>query len=170
MGNYVVMEKIGMGQFNQVMKVQNVNDQQFYVIKLFSSKKLETQIIQTLVENEVAISKLLPKAPYLVNMLESFQEDGYLYLVYEYCEGGSLESKFTEKDFSELEALYILRDIAAGIRLLQHNLLMHRDLKPENIMFSKNYIKIGDFGFATKLIDPNQKLDQTLGTPLYMSP
>lgn len=29
--------------------------------------------------------------------------------------------------------------------------IIHRDIKPENIMLSDLVIKVGDFGFATKL-------------------
>ena len=51
--------------------------------------------------------------------------------------------------------------------------MVHRDLKPQNIMMSKVEpkieIKLTDFGFAT-YFKYCEKLNQQLGTPLYMAP
>lgn len=53
--------------------------------------------------------------------------------------------------------------------------MVHRDLKPENMLVqnladSDNInIKLTDFGFATTL-KQGEKLDLSLGSPLYMAP
>lgn len=53
--------------------------------------------------------------------------------------------------------------------------IVHRDIKPENILMekkdplSKLEIKLTDFGFAT-YFDQNKKLDEVLGSPIYMPP
>jgi len=50
--------------------------------------------------------------------------------------------------------------------------IVHRDLKPENILIEslENLeIKLTDFGFAT-YFDQKGKLDEVLGSPLYMPP
>lgn len=50
---------------------------------------------------------------------------------------------------------------------------MHRDLKPENILLEQNkefdQIKIIDFG-TSLVYDPNNKLEEKLGTPYYIAP
>ena len=52
--------------------------------------------------------------------------------------------------------------------------MTHRDLKPDNIMCMDKdsadiWVKLTDFGFAT-FFDPKQKMDLSLGSPLYMAP
>ena len=50
--------------------------------------------------------------------------------------------------------------------------ITHRDIKPENILIDSMdeiYIKLTDFGFAT-YFDEKEKLDEVLGSPLYMPP
>ena len=54
--------------------------------------------------------------------------------------------------------------------------IVHRDLKPENILLVSEpdlsgeiFIKLTDFGLATHL-PKGIKLDQQLGSPIYMSP
>lgn len=44
---------------------------------------------------------MLPHNPYLVNLIEIFDEDGYRYLIYEYCEGGTVYEKLKIRRFSE---------------------------------------------------------------------
>ena len=53
--------------------------------------------------------------------------------------------------------------------------IVHRDIKPENILMEKKdplsqlSIKLTDFGFATHF-SQNQKMDEVLGSPIYMPP
>lgn len=51
--------------------------------------------------------------------------------------------------------------------------IVHRDIKPENILMDTVnddlYVKLTDFGFATHF-QQNTKIDQVLGSPIYMPP
>jgi len=50
---------------------------------------------------------------------------------------------------------------------------VHRDLKPENILFESkkedSLLKVIDFG-TSRFYDPNIKMNQKFGTPLYIAP
>jgi calcium-dependent protein kinase len=55
---------------------------------------------------------------------------------------------------------------------MHSNNIVHRDIKPENILLEKVEtleIKLTDFGFAT-YFDEKTKLDEVLGSPIYMPP
>ncbi|XP_057454939.1 serine/threonine-protein kinase ATG1a isoform X2 [Lotus japonicus] len=66
-----------------------------------------------------------------------------------------------------------MRQLAAGLQVLQEKNLIHRDLKPQNLLLATTaatpIMKIGDFGFARSLA--HQQLADTLcGSPYYMAP
>lgn len=55
---------------------------------------------------------------------------------------------------------------------MHSNKIAHRDIKPENILIDDIHnlqIKLTDFGFAT-YFDEKDKMDEVLGSPLYMPP
>jgi serine/threonine protein kinase len=62
-----------------------------------------------------------------------------------------------------------LTQICHGYSALTREGIVHRDIKPENIMIKDNILKIGDFGFAEKIPQLNESMDNSVGTPLYMS-
>jgi serine/threonine protein kinase len=49
------------------------------------------------------------------------------------------------------------------------NFIIKRDLKPANILKKGNVLKIGDFGFSKIMEKSDQKMQTSVGTPLYMS-
>jgi hypothetical protein len=93
-----------------------------------------------------------------------------LYLVLEYCAGGTLRQYLVEPQafydqsvpvlqqlaLPEFEAQRLMRQLALGLSELQRAAIMHRDLKPENLLFKdtdRQQIKISDFGVARSLND-----------------
>jgi len=78
-----------------------------------------------------------------------------MYLVYEFCDGGTLENLIQKKKFlPEKDALnYFVQILNAFKSLVKENIL-HRDLKPSNILLhGKNgLLKVADFGFCKALL------------------
>jgi len=64
--------------------------------------------------------------------------------------------------------------ILKGIHHLHTRSIAHRDLKPENLLLSNKtkdaIIKIADFGFARRLIPPNELMNVCCGSPSYLAP
>ena len=113
------------------------------------------------------------------------QEEHYLYIAMELCEGGTLQkwiegkrmdsTNYTAEFYKECSTT-IFKQICSGVRYIHKAGLIHRDLKPDNIYFTeKNHVKIGDFGLATntgKGIAGSQNRGHTggVGTWSYMAP
>ena len=83
-----------MGRFTQVIKAQHRFNGQIVAIKLFSEEKLAIPEVMMLVNNEINVLRNLPKNPFIIDLIETFKEDNYFYLVYDFCEGGSLLDKY----------------------------------------------------------------------------
>jgi len=94
-----------------------------------------------------------------------------MYLVYEYCEGGTLEKDlFKKHHFSEVESLKIFKQVLNAFRSLYKENILHRDLKPSNILVHRGLIKVADFGFCKRVMSPQELTLTMVGSPIYMAP
>ena len=98
-----------------------------------------------------------------------------------YVEGESLRGHLLKRGaFPPLDALRLLRELAAALAYAHAKGVIHRDIKPENILLSNGVAMITDFGVAKALDDASEAalssgrrvttVSMTLGTPAYMSP
>jgi serine/threonine-protein kinase len=108
-------------------------------------------------------------------------DTGAFYLVLEYVPGRSLTQALAEDGaFSPDRALFVARQIAAGLAAAHAAGIVHRDLKPDNIMLiergeTKDFVKVLDFGIAKVTADGADggqltRLGAVFGTPAYMAP
>jgi serine/threonine protein kinase len=110
--------------------------------------------------------------------------DGYVYIVMELLEGGTLRELLgREAPLAVERAVGLMSQIAAAVEAAHEGGVIHRDLKPGNIFVVQRkglppVVKVLDFGIAKlaaeSLDDSDAKnLTQTgvmIGTPRYMSP
>lgn len=93
-----------------------------------------------------------------------------MYLVYEFCEQGTLEELINRKKYlSEEETLGVARQLLSAFKVLSDNGILHRDIKPSNILFNSGTVKLADFGFC-KCLAPNEMAYTMVGSPIYMAP
>lgn len=75
------------------------------------------------------------------------------------------------KTLSEPEVRFYIRQLVDGLAYLHANLVIHRDLKLGNLFLTSDMrLKIGDFGLAARLDDPNDRKTTMCGTPNYIAP
>lgn len=64
-----------------------------------------------------------------------------------------------------------MRQLVKGLAYLHQNLVIHRDLKLGNLFLTSNMqLKIGDFGLAARLDNPEDRKRTMCGTPNYIAP
>lgn len=104
------------------------------------------------IEREI-LFKFTALAPdYFVNLYETHSDNDYVYMIMEYCDGGSLESVI--KHLLEIPSKYhvakaIIVKIVLILEVMHKNGVIHRDLKPSNFLFKKDgTLKLADFGTA----------------------
>ncbi|MBI5882111.1 MAG: protein kinase [Elusimicrobia bacterium] len=114
------------------------------------------------------------KHPNIVEIYAVQQEQGVLYLVFEFVSGRPLDQLLASKKRLELtETLHLLGQITAGLECAHGKNIIHRDLKPANVLISnEGTAKITDFGIAhrARMADSRSTRTNAAGTPHYMAP
>ena len=116
----------------------------------------KNQIMHVRTEREILTSANIP---WIVNLIYSFQDEIYLYLVMDFLPGGDLMSLLMKKDIlSEEESRFYIAELVLAIESVHNLNCIHRDLKPDNILIDRyGHIQLSDFGlsklavFITKL-------------------
>lgn len=95
----------------------------------------------------------------VIQHIESWEENGHLYIMTEFCENGNLDSFLSELGHTtrldEWRVWKILADIASGLKFIHSRGYAHLDIKPANIFITfDGSLKIGDFGMAVKVPAP----------------
>ena len=107
---------------------------------------------------------------FIVNMIYSFQDHDFLYLVMDLLPGGNLRYHLcVKRRFNEKQNKFLIGCILVGLQYIHSQCILHRDIKPENLVFDNNgYLRITDFGIAKKYVVNNKK--DTSGTVGYLAP
>ena len=171
LGNYILKEELGAGQFGAVYHAYDLKNNDEYAIKTINITKM-TKFPQllSLIQNEISVLSKIDN-PNIIRLKEFIQTANNYYLVYEYCNGGTLEAYISKKKhLSEKEALSFFQQIINGFKTLFINKVLHRDLKPANILLHNGILKIADFGFCKPLEDQFDLTKTMVGSPIYMAP
>ena len=146
---YESLKIIGRGAFGEVHVCREIKTGKIYAVKKIKKDILlqKNQIIHIRSEQKF-MSKV--KSPWIVDLKASFQEDDYLYLVMEFCQGGDFMNLLIKKDIlSEDEARFYTAELILAVESIHKLDCIHRDIKPDNILIDKNgHIKLSDFGLA----------------------
>ncbi|NXU12950.1 NEK1 kinase, partial [Pardalotus punctatus] len=172
MDKYIKIRKIGEGSFGKAILVKSKEDGQQYVIKEINISKMSNKEREES-RREVAVLANM-KHPNIVLYRESFEENGCLYIVMDYCEGGDLFKKINAQKgilFSEDQILDWFVQICLALKHIHDRKILHRDIKSQNIFLTKDgTIQLGDFGIARVLNSTAELARTCIGTPYYLSP
>ncbi|GFU37972.1 hypothetical protein NPIL_364941 [Nephila pilipes] len=172
MDSFKVIQALGEGSFGSALLVQDIVSQKQYVVKKVPLLNLsETEKEEAMKEVEV-LSQM--KHPNIITYHKSFEENGNLYIVTDYCDGGDLYSKIRIQKgtyFTENQILDWFVQICLAVKHVHDRHILHRDIKTQNIFLTKSGIaKLGDFGIARILNNTSELAQTCIGTPYYLSP
>ena len=184
---YKIEQQIGKGVSSKVFLATRLKDGEKVAIKQIDKSYLQDKRYKKYINNEIFILKNI-NSEYTIKFYELMLDMNYLYLVFEYCNGGDLDKclklhiKKYEKAFSQEVVQHIMRQIIAGFVYLHTARILHRDIKLENILVQfpteedkenlnlmKAKFKITDFGFA-RYLKENKMAESVLGNAINMEP
>ncbi|KAF3525562.1 hypothetical protein F2Q69_00051157 [Brassica cretica] len=160
----------GKGSYGSVYKARDLKTSEIVAIKVISLTEGEEGYEE--IRGEIEMLQQC-NHPNVVRYLGSFQGDDYLWIVMEYCGGGSVTDlmNVTEEALEEYQIAYICREALKGLAYLHSIFKVHRDIKGGNILLTEQgEVKLGDFGVAAQLTQTMSKRNTFIGTPHWMAP
>lgn len=184
-GNYEIIDKIGAGAMSRVY---------LGCPKSLPGKRVAIKILDPALAMDGDFVARFKREAYAVSLLQhanvanifDFGVDNEVhYLVMEYLQGSDLRKIMD--DVSEIRGtpglpvgsvLYLIEEMAHGLRSAHERGIIHRDIKPTNVLLGlEGEVKVVDFGLARSL-DESSSLPLTeatmsgafLGTAAYASP
>lgn len=175
MEKYETIKKLGTGGCGAVYLVKDKETKRLCALKKIELDDRRKSRTKEAVQKEANILSNL-KHPHIVSYHESFYDNECLYIVQDYCDGGSLDDKIQEAQqknipFEEKDIMCWFVQVTMAVQYIHSKKVLHRDLKTENVFLTKsNVAKIGDFGIS-KVLESTIDLAKTVvGTPSYLSP
>jgi serine/threonine protein kinase len=158
---------IGEGSFSEVFRAYNAETKKLVAIK---AVRLNKKDLANRVQFEVDIMKRLDHNN-IVKLYDVIITPAKVYLILEYCSGGTLEKYIEDKaKLTERQIHHYFSHLSEALKYLRSKNVLHRDIKPHNLLINEdNELKVSDFGLST-LLDNDKLTDTVCGSPIYMAP
>ncbi|KAJ1033860.1 hypothetical protein NDA16_000068 [Ustilago loliicola] len=165
---YVKQDRVGKGSFGEVYKGFDKRSRQPVAIKIIDLENAEDEIDD--IQQEIAILSQLDSA-HVTKYHGSWLKGTNLWIVMEYCSGGSCSDLMKPGRFREDYIAIVVRELLKGLEYLHGEGKLHRDIKAANILLSATGdVKLADFGVSGQLTATMTKKNTFVGTPYWMSP
>lgn len=169
---YKIIKKIGSGGMADV----------YLALDLVLNREVALKVLRgTLADDPVALLRFEREALAVSDIVHSNIVEVYdvvgdyreNFIVMEYVKGSTLKELIHKRGALDYkEAVFVMKQIAAGLMAAHDKQIIHRDIKPQNILIkSDGTVKITDFGIALSQ-DALQltKSDSVLGSVHYLAP
>lgn len=168
---YDFIRQIGEGGMGKVYEAYDKSLKRKVAIKRVRPELVRSAYVREQFLSEARMVALL-RHPYIVEIYTVIESEDALYLVFEYVDGQTLETRLDidgRLPFSQAKEIF--RYVCEGLQYAHSQDIIHCDLKPGNIMILEdNKAKVMDFGVAKKSVDHQTGARTVAGTPAYMAP
>ncbi|GAV71807.1 Pkinase domain-containing protein [Cephalotus follicularis] len=171
-GGYTLKSKLGESCLSTVWRAEKRVTREEVAVKQVYLSKLNKHLKKCLDCELSFLSSVIH--PNIIRLFDVFQAQSCVFLVMEFCDRGNLASYIQQHGkVQEQIAKRFMRQLGAGLEILQSHHIVHGDLKPENILLSglegDLVLKIADFGLS-RSVPPGKYAKIVCGSPIYMAP
>jgi len=182
LGNYNVIRRIRVGGMGAVYegKQRTAFDRRVAIKVILGNYATDRDMRRRFVREARTVARL--HHPHILQLIEYGDEQGLLYLVMPFIEGGTLTS-YLRRSIPDLhEVAAIFQQLLDAVEYAHDEGLIHRDIKSSNVLLELRrsgapYVYLADFGLVrtSRQAELEQAgipipLDQVPGTPHYMAP
>eukprot|EP00193_Tetraselmis_chui_P003626 CAMPEP_0177753396 /NCGR_PEP_ID=MMETSP0491_2-20121128/1440_1 /TAXON_ID=63592 /ORGANISM="Tetraselmis chuii, Strain PLY429" /LENGTH=314 /DNA_ID=CAMNT_0019268683 /DNA_START=121 /DNA_END=1065 /DNA_ORIENTATION=+ len=168
---YELMEQLGEGSYGSVHKARDLVTGEVVAVKIIPLSAQEEEGFAE-IQREVHVLQEC-NHPNVVRYLGSLRARDALWIVMEYCGGGSASDLMhaSEAPLDEQLINYICAETLKGLAYLHSIGKVHRDVKCGNVLLTNSgEVKLADFGVAARLTATMSKRNTFIGTPHWMAP
>ena len=141
-------------------------DTDTFTVKVHSEtgKNLFDKFKEKLIKEAKILSEV--HHPYIVNVLEVFEENNTAYIAMEYISGFSLKYMMEQEGvLPESKVLKYVQQIGTALQFVHEKSILHLDIKPSNILIDKNdNARLIDFGVSKRYDIEQQETSTTMLT------
>jgi len=157
--------------------LENKTDYNLVQIQQLQSRYL----VEKRFNNQINTLQLLNDNPHIPKLLNSFCENGQLFLIQEFIEGVSLEEIIRKKVMKEKEVILLLNHLLNILLFIHSHNIIHRNITPSNILKKRESqdIILLNFSCVKEIVNQSLNFDnpntknfytQVIGTAAYMPP
>jgi serine/threonine protein kinase len=147
LGAYEILSLIGSGGMGEVYETRDTRLDRIVAIKVLPAQLADGPRFRERFDREArAISAL--DHPHICALYDVGVQDGTSYLVMQYLEGETLDTRLRKGALTVNHALQCAMQIADALDKARRTGIVHRDLKPGNVMLTRAGAKLLDFGLA----------------------
>lgn len=176
---FEIQERLGYGLKSVVYRALQWPLRRSVAVKVLSGAAAADQrMVRRFINEGRMLARL--RHPHTVSLIDFGRlDDGRLFMVTEYVNGGNLGTLMEQGRLAIPTALRIAQQIARALAEVHAHGIIHRDLKPENVMLDRVrgerlVVRLIDFGLAkgnpehgdAEVTKPRARI----GTPGYMAP
>lgn len=188
----VLDELLGEGSFGIVKAARHRVTGKCFAVKMLPKsrgKNGEWNRYVAMLRREVSLWTAVQNShdKHVVKLHEAFEDDEYVYLVQDVCEGGDLQGLLKKQNtLDEREAAQAISGVLYMLAAAHDRNICYGDVKPANFLIETAYpcrrhqvdptapkgnlvVKGVDFGCSQK-VNGEGRLEKRTGTPLYMAP